>query len=111
MQYNPYKNLPLYKMGPVVGRELLAYDEDYTVNRLFAPKGGNGPIHKHPHKQVVYVLKGSGLFTCGGKDFDVKAGDVVQIESNEEHTFKDIYEDTEWLEIFTPGREDFKPEQ
>ena len=55
MQYNPYKKLPLYKMGPVVGRELLAYDEDYTVNRLFAPKGGNGPIHKHPHKQVVYV--------------------------------------------------------
>ena len=36
MQYNPYKKLPLYKMGPVVGRELLAYDEDYTVNRLFA---------------------------------------------------------------------------
>lgn len=112
MMFNPYKDLDEYKMGPMVTRNLLAFDDDekgYTLNKLSAKKGAEGPMHSHPHKQVVYVLEGSGLFSADGNDFDIKAGDVVEIGSNEPHTFLMFYEDTQWLEFFTPQRDDFRP--
>lgn len=114
MIFNHYKNLDEYKMGPMVIRNLLAFDDGkqgYTLNKLSAKKGADGPMHSHPHKQVMYVLIGSGLFSADGKEFDVKAGDVVEIGPNELHTFLTFYEDTQWLEFFTPQREDFRPQE
>ncbi len=114
MILNHYKNLDKYNMGPLIIRNLLAFDDGengYTLNKFFAKKGADGPMHSHPHKQIVYVLEGSGLFSADGQDFDVKAGDVVEIGPNEQHTFLAFYEDTKWLEFFTPQREDFRPKR
>ena len=109
---NHYKNLNGFPMGPLVTRILLAFndeEEGYTLNKFSAEKGAQGPMHAHPHKQILYMLKGSGLFSAAGEEFDVKAGDVVEIGSDEPHTFLTFYEATEWLEFFTPHREDFRP--
>ena len=96
MKLNPCKNVPAAQMGPAVTRQLLAYCEA-------------APAHSHPHLQVVYMIKGKGVFLCGEEEQMIQAGDTVQIDANVPHTFTSIEEDAEWLEFFTPVREDFLP--
>ena len=112
MKYNPCKNIPVAHMGPTVTRQLLAYAEGengYTVNFMTGKKGSSVATHSHPHKQVVYMIKGKGLFLCGGEEQLLQAGDTVQVDGDVPHGFPSIEEDSEWLEFFTPVREDFLP--
>lgn len=112
MKLNLFKSLDHYAMGPLVKRELLGYQEGengYTVNRLYAPAGPGSPLHSHPHLQFNYMLKGKGTFQVGEETITMVPGDTLQIDSNIPHTFLSFEEDSEWLEFFTPEREDFKP--
>ena len=112
MKLNPCKNVPAAQMGPAVTRQLLAYCEGengYTVNYMTGKKGAASPAHSHPHLQVVYMIKGKGVFLCGEEEQMLQAGDTVQIDANVPHTFTSIEEDAEWLEFFPPVREDFLP--
>jgi quercetin dioxygenase-like cupin family protein len=113
MNLNPYAALAEVNMTPVVTRKLLAYQEGengYTINLLKAKAGAVAPLHSHPHLQVVYVLSGKGDFRVGDEVQTITAGDVIQIDANVPHTFDSVAEDTEWMEFFTPNREDYKPE-
>ena len=85
-------------------RELLAQDEDYSFTRMTHPRGLDNPPHHHPHRQVMYILKGSGVFLRGEEKLEVKAGDVIVIGPDVPHTFQYTNEETVWLEYFTPGR-------
>lgn len=51
----------------------------------FAP-GARTAWHKHPHGQTLYVTDGAG-YVCrrGGTKEEIRPGDVVFIEPNEEH--------------------------
>ena len=89
-------------------RELLADDPDYTLTRMSAqPCRGPAP-HSHPHKQLVYVLRGSGAMLVGDELIPVHAGSVVAVPPNVPHIMHHVTEETEWLEYFTPGREDWR---
>ena len=89
-------------------REVLADDPDYTLTRMSAqPCRGPAP-HSHMHKQLVYVLRGSGAMLVGDQLIPVKAGSVVTVPPNVPHIMHHVTEDTEWLEYFTPGREDWR---
>jgi len=89
-------------------REILAWDKDYTVTRMTHERGFDNPPHRHPHKQVMYILEGKGIFIRGDEELEVSAGDTIVIDSNVPHTFKYTLEKTVWLEFFTPGREDLQ---
>lgn len=39
------------------------------------------------------------------------AGDIVQVPGNVPHAFCRVYQDTRWLEFFTPAREDILPRE
>jgi quercetin dioxygenase-like cupin family protein len=113
MKLNPYAARPAVNMTPEVARKLLAYQEGengYTINLMQAKAGAAAPPHSHPHLQVVYMLSGKGDFRCGDEVSTITAGDLIQIDSNVPHTFDAVYEDAQWLEFFTPNREDYKPE-
>ena len=89
-------------------REVLADDPDYTLTRMSAsPCRGPAP-HSHPHKQLVYVLRGSGAMLVGDELIEVHAGSVVAVPPNVPHIMHHVTEPTEWLEYFTPGREDWR---
>lgn len=114
MQYNIFANLPAVNMTPVVTRRLLAYqtgEGGYTLNLMSARADATAPAHSHPHRQVVYILTGSGDFQCGDEIQTVHPGDVIQIDPDVPHTFASFAEDTTWLEFFTPEREDYAPEK
>lgn len=44
--------------------------------------------HVHPEKQVIYVISGSGMITNGQETLDLRPGDFVLLEANEEHYVK-----------------------
>jgi len=114
MKYNQFKDIPLYPMGKTVKRELLAYQEGengYTVNRLLAPIGAGAPLHSHPHLQFNYMIRGCGEFQLGEQVIIMHSGDTLQIDADVPHTFNSFSEETEWLEFFTPVREDFNPDK
>ena len=100
--------MDLSDMKPVsASREILAWDPDYTVTRMTHERGLDNPPHHHPHKQVIYVLEGNGVFVRGDEEMEVNAGDTIIIGPDVPHTFKYTTVKTVWLEYFTPGREDF----
>jgi len=41
--------------------------------------------HIHPEKQVIYVISGIGMITNGKETFDLKPGDFILLDANEEH--------------------------
>jgi quercetin dioxygenase-like cupin family protein len=68
--------------------------------------GAHAAAHKHPHEQIVWMLKGKMDFRIGEERRSMGAGDVAVIPSGVEHEGM-FPEDTEVVDIFVPPREDF----
>lgn len=69
-------------------------------------KGAIIPLHFHPNEQVTWITKGSVKVLSQGKEFIVKAGEVLIIPPNVPHEFFAL-EDTIDIDFFTPVREDW----
>ena len=50
----------------------------------FAPK----PVHSHKEKQFNFIIEGEGIMICGGREIDVKVGELIIFDSWEDHSFK-----------------------
>lgn len=98
-------------------RELLAGIEQKTLvhgsktllSKFLLKKDSILPLHSHPHEQTGYLVKGKLRFTCEGKTFEVEEGDSWCIPGDAEHGVE-VLEDSIVLEIFSPVREDYLPE-
>ena len=52
---------------------------------------GNGPgPHRHPYDEVQFVREGRGLYMVEGREFEVRAGDILVIKAGEVHSFRCI---------------------
>jgi quercetin dioxygenase-like cupin family protein len=93
---------------PEVGlrRQVLAYNPRLMLVRHHLAKGWKGTRHKHPHDQLVYVVRGALVFRGGGKTVEMVSGDSVVIAGDVEHEARAL-EETEVLDVFTPYREDY----
>jgi quercetin dioxygenase-like cupin family protein len=69
-------------------------------------KGALITLHFHPNEQVTWITKGSVKVSSQGKEFIVKAGEVIIIPPNVPHEFLAL-EDTIDIDFFTPVREDW----
>ena len=73
--------------GPVQRRDLIAVDAPPSSALVveFAP-GGRTHWHSHPAGQYIYVLAGEGrIQSRGGEVEELRAGDVIYAEPDEEH--------------------------
>lgn len=62
--------------------------------RLFEIEvGGYTPFERHSHEHHVFMLKGKALVKGGETEIIVGEGDVIFIQSWEEHQFKNIGEE------------------
>jgi len=93
-------------LGGGVMRRVLAYTKDGMVVEVRFEKGGAGPRHSHPHVQCTYVQSGTFVFTVGGMECEVSAGDTLAFERNEAHGCVCKAAGT-LIDIFSPMREDF----
>ena len=64
--------------------------------------------HSHPHEQVGMVLKGQAVFTIGGEEKTLQAGDMYRIPGNVRHMVTALEAAVEALDIFYPIREDYR---
>ena len=66
----------------------------FRVFRVIYPKnaGGDKPYynHHHPELEISCIQQGSGVFTCEGKDYPFRAGDVFLHCGNDAHYFHRI---------------------
>ncbi|MFH1512746.1 MAG: cupin domain-containing protein [Bacillota bacterium] len=93
-------------LGGGVRRRALAYTKDGMAVEVRFEKGGAGPQHSHPHAQCTYVQSGKFVFTAGGRDYEVSAGDTLAFERNETHGCVCKAAGT-LIDVFSPMRDDF----
>ena len=97
--------------APGVVRRVLAYCDNVMCVENTFKKGSIGAMHNHPHTQVDYLLEGEIDMQVGDEVRRMHAGDIVQVPGNVPHAFCKVYQDTRWLEFFTPAREDILPQK
>lgn len=90
-------------------RQNLGYDDSLFLARVSFEVGSIGYVHAHPHSQVAYVESGAFDFTVGSETRRMEAGDCVYIPPDVDHGAVCI-EAGVLLDIFSPIREDFLPE-
>lgn len=93
-------------MGEGVERILLGYDSDLMMTHVTFKKGSVGAIHRHPHRQVSYIERGSFEVFIGSEKKVLKAGDCYFIPPDIDHGVVAL-EDGSLVDVFTPARADF----
>ena len=92
--------------GEGVTRRILAYTDSLMAVENTFETGAVGKLHSHPHTQLTYVASGEFLFTIGGEQKLVKAGDTLLKEDGVEHGCV-CQKAGVLVDLFTPMREDF----
>ena len=87
----------------------LVHGEKTLMSEFILKKGSLLPRHSHPHEQTGYLVKGHIRLIIEEDSFDVSPGDSWCIPGNVEHQ-AEIIEDSVAIEIFSPVREDYLPE-
>ena len=88
----------------------LVHGEKTLMVEFRMEKGALLPRHSHPHEQTGYLISGKIELTIAGETFPVEPGDSWCIAGNTEHSAV-IREDTVAIEVFSPVREDYLPQQ
>jgi quercetin dioxygenase-like cupin family protein len=91
-----------------LSRQVLAYNEKLMLVRNLMEKGWIGLRHRHPHEQLVYVIRGHIQFTGGEGTFNARTGDSFVVPGGVEHQARAL-EESEVLDVFYPFREDYAP--
>ncbi len=67
-----------------------AIEEEMQAGVRIVKKNSDVPTrpHKHPERQLIYVIEGTAEITNKEVTFNLKPGDIVFLESNEEHYVK-----------------------
>lgn len=93
-------------VGEGVRRKILGYEKEIMLVAVEFKKGAVGYLHKHPHKQISYLARGSFEVNINDEKKIMKAGDVFLVLPNLEHGVVAL-EDSMLIDVFTPYREDF----
>ena len=80
----------------ITGDKLTSFDGFEMVRISIAP-GKEIQPHAMPIKVVFYLIAGSGLLSCDGKDYRVEVGSTVECQANLQRGWKN--EGEENLEI------------
>jgi quercetin dioxygenase-like cupin family protein len=89
-------------------RKTLTYNDDVMLCHFAINKGVTFDLHNHEAVQIGYVLSGKvTFFNEEGDLYTATAGDSYAFESWESHGCR-VEEDCEYIECFTPARDEYK---
>ena len=60
----------------------------FAMREFEVAPGGYTPRHSHDYEHEVFVLEGDGVVFEGNEQHKFKAGDVIFVEPNEVHQFR-----------------------
>jgi quercetin dioxygenase-like cupin family protein len=94
------------KVGEGVRRQILGHGTDLMMVTVEFDAGAIGPVHRHPHRQVSYIVSGRFEIEIAGERQVLEAGDSFYVAANLEHGAKALTAGT-LVDVFTPTRQDF----
>lgn len=100
------EDIQMEEVMPGIRRQIIGYDTDLMLVRVFFDKDIIAAQHKHPHQQISYIEKGTFEVEIDGQVEILKAGDGFVIPSNVMHGVKCI-EQGILIDTFSPMRKDF----
>ena len=99
--------VPTVNLAPGIDTNLVC-GKDLTLSFATLAPHSMGKMHSHPHEQMAVILEGSVDFILSGKSYALKAGDVIHVAGNLEHTGITGDVTCKMVEVFTPARKDFE---
>ncbi|BDX05448.1 cupin domain-containing protein [Planctobacterium marinum] len=93
-------------LGGGLKRQMLGYNQEVMVVKVWFDKGAEGYVHKHRHSQVTYVESGEFHFSIDGEVKVLKPGDSCMIPPYAEHGAV-CPTGGVLIDTFSPAREDF----
>ncbi|MBM3933282.1 MAG: cupin domain-containing protein [SAR202 cluster bacterium] len=106
-----------YKSSAVPKRELIKgatlrtmWGDKIMMSLLETDPHSVIPIHTHPHEQAGIVMEGEFEMTIGDEVRHMKPGDCYVIPGGVPHGVKGYSMKAVALDIFSPPREEYKPE-
>ena len=90
---------------PGVKRKVFSPGESLMMMEVHFEEGAEGYLHRHPHEQLSYCMKGSFAFYIDGEMTVLRQGETIVIPCNAEHGVKAL-EPSVLLDTFTPLRND-----
>ena len=88
----------------------LVYGEKTLTAKFKLANGSFLPRHSHPHEQTGYLLSGKMRFVIGDEVHLALPGSSWCIAGDEEHS-AEVLEDSVVIEVFSPMRQEYLPEQ
>ena len=93
MKVKNYKDVEGEKIGKgVVMRWVISHNDgapNFYMRIVEAEPGTEGPpFHNHDYEHEMFILQGEGTLVSDKGERPVKAGDVIFIPPNENHTLK-----------------------
>ena len=61
---------------------------NFAMRQFEVAPGGHTPKHSHDYEHEVFVLEGAGLVVDGETERPLRAGDVIFVEPNDVHQFR-----------------------
>ena len=100
-----FDNMPIEKLTDKISRQYI-YSGQSMLVKWILKKGAEVPLHHHVNEQITWITQGSVRIYSQGKEFVVKAGEVIVFPPHVPHEFLAL-EDTIDIDFFTPVREDW----
>src|SRR5512135_2060809 len=72
-------------VGEGVRRKILGYDGSLMMVHVQFARGSVGPVHRHPHRQVTFIERGSFVVQVGGSKNTLHQGDCYFVPPEIDH--------------------------
>jgi quercetin dioxygenase-like cupin family protein len=63
---------------------------NFAMRQFEVAPGGHTPRHSHPYEHEVFILEGEAIAMEGDRPHRLRAGDVVLVQPNEIHQFRNV---------------------
>ncbi|MFC1484538.1 cupin domain-containing protein [Candidatus Neomarinimicrobiota bacterium] len=104
--FNKSDTIPIVDLGNGIQRQMLGYDSNLTLVRVYFEKGAVGEAHTHPHQQATYIEEGRFEVEIERVKKMLSAGDSFSVSGDMEHSVVAL-EQGILIDAFSPAREDF----
>lgn len=94
---------------PGITRKTLVHGESTLMSVFHMAAGSQLPLHSHPNEQTGYLISGHIQLFVEGELYDAHPGDSWCIHANVPHR-AEIVDDSVVIEVFSPVRADYLPE-
>ena len=98
--------MPVENMAAGIKRQILGYQQNLMVVKVFFEEGRVAERHSHPHQQIGHVLQGKFEVEINGRRQVLDTGDSFIVAANLPHSATCLKEGI-IIDTFSPAREDF----